>query len=236
MVRVKYNGTLGNNMWQYAVGRLYAEKHGHRMLADPIEMFPNTMELVDGVGEVGNLEIYQQHLVDFSCCNGDSLFDGFFQKYEYLKGNKEKIKDWFRQSPVSTRFFPAKNDLVLTIRRGWNGYPVSMCPPIEFYMEIVKTLSPDMVYLCTDTFDDPYFTPLKAIENIVFCDVSKEEQFSLLTRASMLVISPSTYSWWGAYLSDATKILYPWIGDLVPTKLGPNLFVDDEDRYIRVDV
>lgn len=236
MIRVKYNGTLGNNMWQYAVGRLYAEKHGHKMIADPIEMFPNTTTIIDGIGEVGNLSIFREHLVEFDSCDGDRLFDGFFQRYEYLKGNKEKIKTWFFQSPISTKFIPSENDVVLTIRRGWNGYPVSLCPPIEFYLEVINQLSPDVVYLCTDTFDDPYFNALKDLENIVFCNVSKEEQFSLLTRATKIVISPSTYSWWGAYLSNATKIIYPWIGDLIPSKSGPNLFVDDEDRYIGVDI
>lgn len=235
VVRIKYNGTLGNNMWQYAVGRLYAERHGHALIADSIEMFPNTTHQVDGIKEIGNLKVCQEHVIEFDHCDGDILFDGFFQRYEYLRGNKQKLRDWFFQKYKSS-INPSETDLVMTIRRGWNGYPVSMCPPIEFYLGIIKKLSPSIIYLCTDTFDDPYFHPLRMIENVVFYGGSTEEQFSLLTKAKKMVISPSTYSWWGAYLSDANEILYPWFGDLIPTEYGPNLFVDDESRYIRVDI
>jgi len=233
MIRVKYNGTLGNNMWQYAVARLYAENHGHSLCANSIEMFPNTLECVDGCGVVGNSNTHTGHIFDFGVCSGDVLFDGHFQRYSYLKGQKSKIQRWF--APVNNiELTPSVDDLVMTIRRGWNGYPISMCPPIEFYLNLLESFSFDKVYLCTDSFDDDYFNPLKKHHNIVFYDKSKEEQFCLLMNSTNIVISPSTFSWWGAYLSNATRIFYPWIGDLIPSRDGPDVFVDDEPRYIKV--
>ena len=41
MISVKYYGTLGNNLWQYASARIFAESRGMAFFAPSIKGFPN---------------------------------------------------------------------------------------------------------------------------------------------------------------------------------------------------
>ena len=62
------------------------------------------------------------------------------------------------------------------------------------------------------------------------------KDFEFIRRASKVVLSMSTFSWWAAWLSDATRIYFPEIGLFHPTlpKEGRYLEVDDDDRYIKI--
>ncbi len=222
-------------MWQYAVARLYAEKHGHSLCVDPIEGLPNTTHAVDGIGEIGKTIHLRGHKFDFDFCDGDVLFDGFFQRYEYLRGSREKLLHWF-ESDIQCPCAVEDNDLVLSIRRGWNGYPTHLCPPSSFYVSLLKSINPSKIYLCTDSFDDEFFCFLKDFSNVVYYRENYLTQFELIRKAKTVILSPSTFCWWAAYLGDADKIFYPWYSDMIPTKDGGNWWVDDDPRYTRIDL
>ena len=49
MVEVKYIGRLGNNLFQYCLGRIIAEGLGYKLKVDPIPGFPNTNKPVEGL-------------------------------------------------------------------------------------------------------------------------------------------------------------------------------------------
>jgi hypothetical protein len=124
-------------------------------------------------------------------------------------------------------------DFVVSIRRGWNGYPVSLCPSKEYFMEVFNHVEYDRIILCTDTFEDPFFQFMDELNvEVIKAQFSPLEQFALIKSANKILLTPSTYCWWAAFLSNAEEIYYPWMNDLIPTERGPNLFVDDEDRYI----
>ena len=48
MVSVKYNGTLGNKMWQYASARIFCVNNNLTLNAEPVEHFINTNEKIIG--------------------------------------------------------------------------------------------------------------------------------------------------------------------------------------------
>ena len=48
MINVTKLGTLGNNMWQYAVARTIAETHKLQLNCYSIPGFPKTFDLVEG--------------------------------------------------------------------------------------------------------------------------------------------------------------------------------------------
>ncbi|SVC77996.1 uncharacterized protein METZ01_LOCUS330850, partial [marine metagenome] len=56
--------------------------------------------------------------------------------------------------------------------------------------------------------------------------------FAFLASAKRLCIANSTFGWWAAWLSNAERIYYPDIGN----ENFNNLWVYDEDRYIRINV
>ena len=47
MINVKYVGRLGNNMFQYSLGRILAESMGMRLNSAPIPEFSKTFEPVN---------------------------------------------------------------------------------------------------------------------------------------------------------------------------------------------
>jgi hypothetical protein len=234
LIRVKYNGTHGNKLWQYAVARLYAEIHGYAFYADTIDGLPNTKHNVCGVEDIATQKILHGHKFDLSSCDDNVLFDGFFQRYEYVRGNKEKLSEWFAVEPQYT--CDVDNGLVLSIRRGWNGYPTHLCPPSSFYSTLLKSIKADKIYLCTDSFDDEYFSFLNEFSNVVFYREHYLKQFDLIRKAKTVILSPSTFCWWAAYLGNADKIFYPWYSDMIPTEGGANWWVDDDARYERVNL
>jgi hypothetical protein len=57
------------------------------------------------------------------------------------------------------------------------------------------------------------------------------EQFALIKSAKKIAISPSTYSWWASFLSDADTVYYPMFKHFIPDENHTNTVVDDEQRF-----
>lgn len=234
MITVSKLGTLGNNMWQYAVSRIIAKKYNLKLDCYSIPGFPKTFDNIDG-----NVYIDPVFKIEGHCFNLESLplrckieMNGYVQRYEYIKKYKNEIKDWF-QLEINSPIKVLPNDFVVSIRRGWNGYPVSLCPPKEFFINTFDQVNYERIILCTDTFEDPFFDFMKNLNvEVIKAQYSPLEQFALIQSSNKILLTPSTYCWWAAFLSNASEIYYPWISDLIPTENQQNLFVDDDDRYI----
>ena len=65
------------------------------------------------------------------------------------------------------------------------------------------------------TFLPPdYFDFLKLLnKEVIFARFSPIEQFSIIKNSKKIILSPSTFSWWAAFLSDANEIYYPLYSD-----------------------
>jgi len=230
MVKVNYIGTLGNNLWQYCVARSIAEKYGLKLQVKPIDGFENTKQEVDGNVGVNSVKVIQTHILPPIDENSNVYLNGYFCKYRYLRPYKENIKEWL-YLPKLEKDFDDSDELVLTIRRGWNGWPTKLCPDVEFYIDFIKN-NPQYkkITLCTDSFDDVYFEKLNPyIDN--FIKESPIEQFRYIMSSKNILLSSSTFSWWAAYLSDAKTIYYPWFGELIPNDKKSDWVVTDEKRY-----
>ena len=202
---------------------------------------PNTKPEIDGeVIEEPVVVLPRYHDLN-SISKGRIIMNDFYDHYKHIKNHKKQVKEWFKtniESPIVVNH----DDLVLTIRRGWcnssptvpinNGgcYPVSMCPPGAFFLKLLKKIDYKRIILCTDSFDDPYFEFLNELDcEVIKADFSGIEQFALINSANKIVITTSTFCWWGAFLSNATEIYCPWIQDL-----NNSWYVDDEERFIYV--
>jgi len=245
VILVRFQGTCGNQLWQYAVARIYAQENGHQLykdmsssIRDDLIHFKNATNLSSGHGNNGFIDerttrYVDGHLHNFTSLleSYDAIFNGYFQRFEYIRDHKKQIQQWFeveRELPIALN----DSDLVLSIRRGWNGYPTDQCPPASFYEKIIEAEDPSRIILCTDTFSDEYFNFLSKYENVHLADHDMMTQFCLIKSASKVVLSPSTFCWWAAWLGNAQTIYYPWTNDLIPTSTRANWWVDNESRYI----
>ena len=233
MINVHKLGTLGNNMWQYAVARVIAEKYDLKLDCYSIPGFPNTEQVVDGNEHDSPVVRIEGHSFDLSVLNDCKIeMAGYVQRYEHIREHKEEVKEWF-QLDVESPMEVLPTDFVVSIRRGWNGYPTDLCPSKEYFQEVFSHVEHDRIILCTDSFDDPFFDFINDLDvEVVKAQFSPLEQFVLIKSANKILLTPSTYCWWAAFLSNAEEIYYPWVENMIPTESGVNWFVDDEDRYI----
>jgi len=164
MIKVIYKGRLGNNLFQYALGRILAVKMGYKLEAEPIPGFPKTAEVVDGKICAGKPYHITDQIVDIDGAlekhSGNRIvLDGYFQKYEYYKHYKNEIRKWFATD--GKHCFPyqvGEDDIVVNIRCGMDykaagyyfPYPYLRITPFCWYEKILNRTKWNNLYVVTD--------------------------------------------------------------------------------------
>ena len=129
MITSHYTGRMGNWLFQYSLGRILAEKMGYQLEARAIEGFSTTETTVEGVVIKDNpihfnnqfLEMDGKHIsVDDVTKIKDRYIvlggNGFFQRYEYYKPHKEKIRQWLKTEHYDVG--QTENDAIIHLRLG----------------------------------------------------------------------------------------------------------------------
>lgn len=214
MIEVIYQKGFANQIFQYCFGRILAEKHGLHLRAYPLSGFPNTNKAV-----LGGLYDSNEFLVStvdqaFAAINhlprqSKIVLSGYFQDSRLFLDFMPAIKhQWLKlDSSITPSINPNDTDLVIHVRRSdyilyrWGA-------PYSYYHEALQGLSFRRLIIVTDDPFDPFLGRFKEY-NPVIVSGSYLSDFKALTKASKLVMSPSTFSWWAAVLSDANEIFFP---------------------------
>jgi hypothetical protein len=213
MIEVLYRGRLGNNLFQYCLGRIFAEEFGLQLQAQPIPGFPNTADRVSGEQIEAPTQLLAGHRIDLAAIFADRtkrkiILDGWFQRHEYYRQYREKIRHWLTfDSTVKNP--EAAPGVVMNIRRTdyvWRGWAL----PFSFYEDALNHLAPapGEVWIVTDDRHDPFFRGFSRWKPR-FYSGTPCEQLLFMTRASRLVMSPSTFSWWPSFLGNHEEIVCP---------------------------
>jgi hypothetical protein len=214
LIEVRYKGRLGNNLFQYCLGRILAEELGFALKAVPIPAFPNTAQRVSGEIHEGPEEVFKgPQLIPLETILADQsprriILDGWFQRYEYYRPRREKIQEWLTFDPT-IRVPEAAPDIIVNVRRtdyvqaGW-------ALPFSYYHEAIETVLPQggEVWIVTDDRRDPFFRKFARWEPIFFSGTAPE-QLLFMARAPRLVMSQSTFSWWPTFLGDVQQVICP---------------------------
>ena len=127
------------------------------------------------------------------------------------------------ESFLSTIPFDMKK-IAIHIRRGDYGtvysvYGKSAMLPLDYYKEQIKWFeeninNPFFIFLSDDTtFVENEFKEMK--NKIISTKNSYGVDLAIITRCSNAILSPSTFSWWGAYLMDNKEVIFTpkyWTG------------------------
>lgn len=158
---------------------------------------------------------------------------GFFQSVEYFKSHEEEVRSLFTlKSEVTEPFLKKYGDIlngkkkiaVIHIRRTdyleW-GTPalggINLSLPMDYYEKCINLLNGLQEYHTIVLSDDVGFVKeyFKSRPSFHFEANSEIIDFQLIMHADLLVISNSTFAWWGAYLNKKkATVMAPefWLG------------------------
>ena len=270
-VEVRLIGHLGNNLFEYALGRIIAEHLGQELIVHPATDMPGwaNVERMSGIvdrlhdqlgyfadvplrieGKVVDQPQMRLVLGEFRRWNGHAInlphvlehgkdhrivLRGYFQRTEYYQPHKARIKSWFKLSDVHLPITPGPRDVVVHIRRSLDMFVLDRALDLSYYHDLLAGLTFDKVLVCGLGIDERVKSALAEFDP-TYLDLEAIPSLFLLTRASRIVLANSTFSWWGAYLSEATDIYFPRPVRSIWSPERPEIALEvDEPQYRYVD-
>lgn len=212
MVEVRFKGQLGNNLFQYCLGRLLAEDLGYALQAPPIAGFPNTREAVDGRRydePTVTLRGYRAELDQLLAAPPQAriVLDGWFQWSHYFRPHRSRIRRWLEFDAAIRPPEPAPATVVHVRRTDYVGNGWAL--PFSFYEEALTRLGdPGQVWILTDDPADPFFRQFARWQPR-FSRGTALEDLRFMAGARRIVMSQSTYSWWATFLGDPAEVICP---------------------------
>lgn len=221
---------MGNQLWQYAVGRIISQRLGYKFNSPGISGLSDCPAKIKGKRVFfPKLELHGHYLPENF--NGKRIvLKGYFERYEYVQPHMDQIEKWFKSAVEIPR--SDEGALTVSIRRGSNNWPVdSLCPSESYYLEKIENLGFKKHYICTDSPDDSFITELaRKIRNAKIVRADVLTQFAFLQNSRHIMIAPSTFSWWAAMTGKAETIYWPNIPALTFHDSDQDWFPSDSLR------
>jgi hypothetical protein len=233
---IQLNGGLGNQMFQYVFGKKLEKKykceiffqhnnHGNRKYMLDIfgiteKKFPPNL--------ITNKIVYKGSYNNDNVLNYNNLnenenyyIDGYFQHTDYFSEIIDDVYNMFKlESPIKID----DEYVVIQIRR--TDYVYSkihfVCDKnwylkaLENFKDIKKIIfiSDDLMW-CKNNFND-------LSKELFFLDLNEKETLGFLQHSKNIIISNSTFGWWGAWLSKSKNVIQPktWLNNDSSWELG----------------
>jgi hypothetical protein len=225
-------------MFQYAFGRLLAERFGYRLKAECLPMFPGTRGCINGeevfspnLSWFGNWPITEdwrpatrEHL--HTPPAGRLCLRGSFQRFEFFGENRARIRDdWFRIEPrllrpahdfaisLESPSDPNEGALALSAER--------MAPDDDAVLfrdsfltaaeirRLAKSVLHRNLFIVIDKLAPDWIQ--EDLQDLKPTFVSRGEfgNFLFLLGFQKIAISQSVAHWWAAFLSEAREVYFP---------------------------
>jgi hypothetical protein len=248
MISAEFKGRLGNQMFQYSVARVIAEKNGYNFYLrkeknsngqNISDYFDLDMGVFDGpisntYGE-NHDQIYDPNIFNIP---NFTILNGFFQTEKYFLGYEDKIKKWFdikKTDEVNRLLEKYQIDEYCYIHFRGGDYKdmTNWLLPKKYYdtsINKIKEFNNNLKFLViTDDIDlaKEFFDGVDIISNDIMTD------FSLLHFSKFCIIPNSSFSWWSCWLSEKIVTIAPlgWInynkqdGTFWPLDIKTNKFI-----------
>ena len=285
MITLRYKGFFANQLYQYAVARLIADRLGYgircyrkawcRLDFDPCELLPGMRERLQprqpsldslfpgpmakfrrvvaqvSRGRWSNVaKLYTGHSINIEEVvterSPQILLSGYFEDYANYKPYKQEIRALYQFSrPLQRRRaddwaihlrFDTSKELQKWAAQG-DGVPLQRDTALrDYYLRLLEHLDMGQLHIVTNRPDHPYVDRFAKYRPMVISG-STLDDFHALASFPNIVMSPSTFSWWAAWLSRARRVVFPpfrfWRHS---HQQAGALFVDDEERFILIDL
>jgi hypothetical protein len=245
-ITCRLRGRTGNMMFELAHGYAKALKYNRQFIApleNGVEVFQQNL--------FRKLDFYNTEALETKTIHAPfkyaaleppidtpTAFSGYYQSEKYFEGFAEAVKSLYSPPPefiekaiAEYPFLNTSTVAVISVRRGDYLTQPSHHPVVDltYINEAYKQLPPhDVLLVMSD--DIEWCKENIKLPNIVFSDNTKfwnQEGIWLLSLCDHFIISNSTFSWWGAWLSRApSKVV------IAPeTWFGPDIIENTDDLY-----
>jgi hypothetical protein len=212
MIKVIYRGRLGNNLFQYALGRILAEEMEYELSTRPLP-FPATKDRVEGSSYSSPEMTILRYHIDIPALIADKtkraiILDGWFQCYKYYAPFWARIRHWFSLSTPPIYPININNDDLLIYVRLGDIYAAGWTLKYVFYKTAIEMARPKRIFICSDSTNHPFLEQFNEYAPVI---LTRDTIFDLnIARLfKKIVLSCSTFSWWAALLSEAAEIYFP---------------------------
>lgn len=234
-------GRLGNQMFQFASLKGIARNRGFQYCIPPTrnqnewtdhQLF-NPFKLLNTTQlNIQYIDFDRPTIFENEFSFNEDLFDncpdwvsiqGYFQTEKYFKHIKDEIKGDFEfkdeiLNPCKEMMSNVDNPISLHIRRtDYITNPNHTVLKMDYYKQALKEFNKNSTILVFS--DDPQWCNQQEIFSddrfLIAEGNSNYIDLCLMTLCSGHIIANSSFSWWGAWLSDGEKIVAPsgWFGD-----------------------
>lgn len=204
VLALKMMGRFGNQLFQYAFARAYAEQHGMELQTQPwvgehiFEITPNAIRV--------NCDMLRQHdekslLLEGHAAGEDFTYCSYSQNDNCLIYTKSDLRRWFKFRPnvetaLRNYWAPHCRPFVVAHRRvgDYLGYSYPVVAK-ESYRRVAEKMGlADRLQWITE--EEPHVCPEIPAEYAFICD------FWRLMQAPVLLRGNSCFSWWAGALGD----------------------------------
>jgi hypothetical protein len=214
-VDVDFFGRTGNNLFQYTLARLIAEKSNLKLTTpwcapDFIETTPHK----DGdivMGDMIRITDVSSNPLSHDYGQNHVHLHGYFQDATLYNDYREDIKKFF----VLKKLEKNTEDICMHLRLTdyWWDRNKSVIHPL-WYHGILRGEKYRKLYIVVEPHctNDVYLRYFKQFDPVIISG-SKKDDFDFIRSFDRIVCSNSTFAWWAAFLSDASKIwtFKPWM-------------------------
>jgi hypothetical protein len=241
MIAVQTRGRMGNQMFQFAFAHAAARRLGTTHVCEPLEL-----QRAFHLGRYGHAAVRQwrfwprgrrllffprnalyveDHVAPDAVLAGltnDTRYTGYFQSEQWFAGYEDDVRTLFRlraehQNAVDRAREPLGRYACVHVRRGdYATYRGGSILPAAFFEDCLARLpAVDELLLLSDDVPGAR-AAVPALRDARVVDGSDITDFGLLTYASAIVASASSFAWWGAWCNTVpdAQILVPryWLG------------------------
>lgn len=154
--------------------------------------------------------VYKELRYEYDPLPASGDLQGYFQSYKYFGSTIPRFKESFRVQQLAK--LPAGERIAIHIRRGdYVNHEAYAQLQITYFIQALLTI-PDWKNKNIILFSDDMGyckTHFECLPNAHFINGSEVEHLAMMSLCDYHILSNSSFSWWGAYLSEQKHVIYP---------------------------